>query len=187
MKLTLLVTVALLFSTPCLSKTVRELSLTGNFRNSKLDDNNFQKTFSLTGSFAVYLWERSAVEFSYTQGSSNLQSLPSEGDSKVVVNSEFRLFGGDFVTTFNDRKAPIHPYIKLGLAYMDKTITREVDVGTSQLDPVSGIVPSAGLGIKIKTNERFFIKLGADLWASPIGRNQESLDYTFRFGLSCYF
>lgn len=169
------------------SETIKELSVSGNLRNSKLNEDNFQKTFSLTGSFAVYLWERTAVEISYTQGASTLQSLPSPNDSKVTIESEFKLFGGDFVTTFGSRKSPIQPYIKLGIAYMDKKITRIVDVGSSQLDPVTGIVPSGGLGIKIKTSDRFFIKLGADLWASPIGDSEDSLDYTFRFGLSTYF
>ena len=70
---------------------------------------------------------------------------------------------------------------------MDKRITRIVDVGSSQLEPVKGIVPSAGVGIKLKTSDKFFIKLGADLWASPLGGSQDSLDYTFRFGLSFYF
>ena len=169
------------------AKTVKELSLSGNYRSSKLNEDNYQKTFSLTGSFAVYLWERSAIEVSYTQGSSEVQSLPSKNDSKVVIDSEFKLIGGDFVTTFNERKAPIHPYLKLGLAYMNKKLSRTVDVGNSELEPITGIVPSAGLGVKLKSSENFYIKLGADLWASPIGDNQESLDYTFRFGLSSYF
>lgn len=176
-----------MFSTSSFAETIKEVSLTGSLRSSKLNDDNYQKTFSITGSFAVYLWERTAVEFSYTQGSSSLQSLPTPNDSKVTIESEFKLFGGDFVTTFGERKAPIQPYLKLGLAYMDKRITRVVDVGSSQLDPVTGIVPSGGAGIKIKTSERFFIKLGADLWASPLGGSEDSLDYTFRFGLSCYF
>jgi len=175
------------FSVSSFAKTVKEISLTGSLRNSSLNEDNFQKTFSVTGSFAVYLWERSAVELSYTQGSSTLQSLPTPADSKVTIESDFQLFGGNFVTTFGDRKAPIQPYIKLGLAYMDKKITRVVDVGSSQLEPVRGIVPSGGAGIKIKTSDRFFIKLGADLWASPLGGSEDSLDYTFRFGLSCYF
>ncbi len=179
--------IILFFSLNTFSETVKEVSLTGNLRNSKLNEDNFQKTFSMTGSFAIYLWERTAVEFSYTQGSSTLQSLPTPTDSKVVIESDFKLFSGNFVTTFGDRKAPIQPYLKLGLGYMDKKITRVVDVGSSQLEPVTGIVPSAGAGIKIKTSERFFIKLGGDLWASPLGGSEDSLDYTFRFGLSCYF
>lgn len=142
---------------------------------------------SYTGSLSYYFWEMSALELSYTEGT-QVVVLSIPGDNKNVVTTQFRIIGGDLVLTLADKDSLLQPYVKVGGAYMTKKITREIQtVGSDHLDAPSGLVPSAGVGFKIKISQGLSIKVGVDAWTSPPEKKPVTVDYAGRAGISWLF
>ncbi|MBC86424.1 MAG: hypothetical protein CL677_04530 [Bdellovibrionaceae bacterium] len=170
---------------------VTELSLSTNYRNQKIDSNNFTNSLSYTGSISYYFWEMSALELSYTKGESK-QSFRLTGDTEsTVATTEFELIGVDFVLSFAERKAAFQPFVKVGAAHIDKVFLLDPAGGTeAETGSQSGIAPSAGVGMRIRFTQTFSLKMGVDAWASPINDDSddpETVDYAGRVGISWMF
>lgn len=164
-----------------------ELGASGNFRLSKIDDNNYQELVSYTGTVSYYFWEMSALEFSYTQGQQTVV-LKIPQDNKNTTITTFELFGLDLVLSLGDKQAAVIPYIKMGAAYITKEIYREIEgVRADKVDSPSGIVPSAGIGAKIRLTNTLGIKFGVDAWSSPLDKDPVTWDYAARAGVSWLF
>lgn len=181
--------------TPSVYASLNEIGFTVNYRSSKIDEHNFQDSTSYTGSYSYYFGAMSAVELSYTKGLSRLSVKASESEPQVVYKTEFEMIGLDFVLTLAGREAALQPYIKVGGAHVKKLIQVEAGDGGSQgtvdAGEQSGMVPSAGLGVKILLNKNFSIKAGLDAWTSPMNNNDDdkdlTIDYAARAGLSMVF
>jgi Outer membrane protein beta-barrel domain len=166
-----------------------ELSATGNYRISRIDEDNYQEMVSYTGSVSYYFWELSALELSYTEGI-QVVVLKIPGDNKTTTSTKFSLAGLDLVLTLADKQSAFQPYIKVGGAYLTKRIEREVEGipnGNDSIDAPSGAVPSAGLGFKVKLTNQMSIKVGVDAWTSPLDRDPVTIDYAGRAGMSWLF
>jgi len=164
-----------------------ELGFSANYRNSTIDDNNYQKSLSFTGSFSYYFWEMSAIEFSYTNGASELSAKP-PNDIRIITRTSFELYGADFVITFAGRQSAFQPYIKIGAAKITKKIVREPENNDAvETGRVEGTVPSAGLGVRLRINKEFLIKLGVDAWTSPLDKEPITVDYAAKAGISWVF
>ena len=179
---------SLLISSSALAGLI-ELEAGVLYRTSRIDSDNYQESTSYTGSLSYYFWEMSAIEFSYTQGISKLSIKASESDPKQVYKTEYQMFGADFVFSFADRKAPLQPYIKVGGAQMTKKIFQETDAGGRILIGDSkGVVPSAGLGFKLKLTKTFSIKMGVDAWQNTSDdKDDVPIDYAGRAGIVWLF
>lgn len=168
-----------------------EVSATGNYRKSFLDKENFQESLSYTGSISYYFWEMSALELSYTLGRQIAVLKTSTLDPKTVLTTDFEMFGLDLVFTLASKEDAFLPYIKLGGAHLEKSMTREREfpTGTSVEHPpgVNGWVPSLGVGFKIRMTQTLSIKIGADAWSSPLDKDPVIWDYAGRAGLSWMF
>lgn len=187
MKRLLLTLGMLFFVTPHAWGGIVEVGASASFRRSTIDDNNYQESLSYTGSVSYYFWEMSALELSYTQGSALLSVKPVD-DTKIITKSSFRLIGMDLVVTFAGKNSTLQPYIKLGGAHIEKKIVRQPDgLAATEIESPAGIVPSAGLGFKLRLSNTFSIKVGVDAWTSPLNEDDPTVDYAGRAGISWMF
>lgn len=168
---------------------VIELGGSASFRNSQLDSDNYQKTESYTGSLSYYFWEMSALEFSYTKGQSTL-STKASGEDRIIYKTDFEMMGVDLVFTFAPRKATFQPFIKAGGATVSKKVYRElIDGSVTKIGETSGssLVPSVGLGFKLKLTQTMGIKGSYDMWQSATSDDSEKWDTAWRLGISWLF
>ncbi len=183
----LLTTIGLLGSSQ-FSWAIVELGATGNYRKSVIDKHNFQESTSYTASLSYYFWELSALELSYTNGLSKVVIKASASEPKNITTTDFTLVGLDLVFTFAGRDSPLQPYVKLGSAYIEKEILREIEGGaTTRIGNPKGTVPSAGLGVKLRVDNSISIKFGLDAWTSPLSADTVTIDYAGRAGISWIF
>ncbi len=166
-----------------------ELGTSGNYRVSKIDENNKQEMISYTGSVSYYFWELSALEMSYTKGS-QVVTTKFPGDTARSINTTlFEMMGLDLVLTLGGKDSLLQPYVKGGVARISKTIIREIEgISRDQVDTGGPtVVPSAGVGFKLKFTPTFSIKVGIDAWKSTSGGNTSTVDYAGRAGISWMF
>ncbi|MBX7231787.1 MAG: porin family protein [Bdellovibrionales bacterium] len=164
-----------------------EVGASGNYRISKINSNNYQEMVSYTGSLSYYFWEMSAMELSYTQGN-QIVVLQIPSDNKTTTTTFFELIGLDLVITLADKQSDFQPYVKMGGAYIKKEIVRTIEsLGSDRIDSPAGLVPSAGVGFRIKLSTNFSIKAGVDAWTSPLKQNPVTIDYAGRAGVSFLF
>lgn len=186
----LLVTSALgLFYSPLANAGYIEIGGSANYRISSLDPDNYQKSISYTGSLSYYFWEMSALELSYTQGR-QISSLKIDSTSNLTVTTaDFVLVGLDLILTLGDKQSFLLPYIKGGGAYIEKRMKSQVDTFPEQsAPPAFGLVPSAGVGFKLRLTQGLSLKVGVDAWSSPQRKNERTVwDYAGRAGLSWMF
>ena len=49
-----------------------------------------------------------------------------------------------------------------------------------------GVAPSYGVGLKFKMTEKFSVKLGYDVWQTPLDDGTTTDDTSFKVGVSWY-
>ncbi|RME17300.1 MAG: hypothetical protein D6797_02825 [Bdellovibrio sp.] len=163
-----------------------ELGASANYRHESYDENNFITSNSHTISLAYYFMEMSAIELSYTTGLVTQTTL-APLQEKETIYTRTEISGLDFILSFAGRRAVFQPYIKAGGAYVKKEKFFETaSVGTLSLNGGEGLVPSAGIGFKIRLTQSLLLKLGADAWNNPIDKQSNQWDYVGKVGLSWY-
>lgn len=174
------------FSLPAAAGFI-ELGVSGNYRKSSIDKDNYQESLSYTGSLTYYFWEMSAVELSYTNGVSNASVKPGN-DPRTDTITGFELTGLDFILTLGDRESVVQPYVKVGGAYIKKKIVKRTEgFDTRDGGSSEGLVPSAGVGFKVKFTRELSLKVGVDAWTSPPKQQPVIVDFAGRVGLSWMF
>lgn len=173
-----------------------EIGASVNYRRNSIDENNYSETTSYTGSVSYYFWERSALEMSYTSGLGKLSTKADGVDSiQRIQIAQFSMTSADIVLSLAGREDPFQPYFKFGAGYVDKNIFLEDELtGRVLIKTQSGVVPSAGVGLKILLTKSLSIKLGLDAWTSPPddtnsdgSDRKNTIDYAGRAGLSWMF
>lgn len=167
---------------------VFEIELSGNYRSSQIDKDNYQQSLAASGSLSYYFAELSAIQLSYTKGTTDLYFKTPDGAPKTLLRTNFDFIGLDFVFTIADRQDAFQPYIKLGGAYIVKQLTKYIEgYDPVPVDPQKGVVPSGGVGFKLGITKTFFLKFGVDVWSSPLSQTVRTLDYAGRAGVSMMF
>ncbi|MBY0316164.1 MAG: hypothetical protein K2Q26_11625 [Bdellovibrionales bacterium] len=174
-----------------------ELSASGNYRKSFLMDSNteqraYDEARAFTGAVSYYFREMTALEISYTTGTSE-RVIPSTSISSKTTHY-YDLVGADLVFTFGTRTDTYIPYIKAGIGYFSKKRIdyeyRDQNTNTTTTASVnleSSVVPSAGAGIQIRLTERLAFKTGLEVWTSgPIRKKIEDFDWAARVGISWF-
>lgn len=177
-----------------------ELGASINYRRTSIDSSNYSESTSYTGSISYYFWERSALEFSYTSGIGKLSSKATGVSELAQIQiAQFSMTSIDLVLSLSGREDPIQPYVKFGGGYVDKKIFKENDIeGRRLIQKQSGVVPSAGAGIKFSLTQSLSLKLGIDAWTTPLDESSKNsdgtgekrkvqIDYAGRVGLSWLF
>lgn len=163
-----------------------ELGLSSNYRKSNLDADNFTETKSLTGSVSYYFMALSALEFSFTQGLTTVETDRSLTTGQTT-KTEFQLLGLDFILSSGEREDRFRPYVKAGIVHVSSKIIIENNFATDTIKPESGIAPSVGVGVKILLNKHFSLRFGADMWSSPLSQDPIEYNYAGRAGISWLF
>lgn len=178
---------SLLLATPFAHAGYMEIGATANYRKSAIDGSNYQEILSYTASYSYYFWEMSALELSYTSGE-NVVSVQINNEPKSKITTRFSLIGLDLVVTMADKESAFQPYFKIGAAYIQKDVLQEVEnLSAQKLNSPSGVVPSVGLGFKIKMTKEIALKCGVDAWSSPLDKQPFTVDYAGRAGISWLF
>ena len=183
----LVMTASVSFSSRVARAGAYELGLSATYRKSTINSNNYQESNSYTGSIGYYFGDMSALEVSYTSGESHVVTQP-PGYIKMLVRARFQMTGLDLVLSASGRDSHLQPYLKLGAAYIQKTISQQIDGSPSEAIPgQKGVVPSVGIGFKINLTKQFGIKVGVDAWTSPLSDSSVVIDFAGRAGLSLLF
>ena len=159
-----------------------EVGMSGSYRKTYQNKDNFSTYTSATGSVSYYFWEYSAIELSYTRAQTD------EVRIDYTSRGFIEFYGGDLIITFADRKADFQPYVKVGVSYQVKEVQyKQVNQDVVVLPRVEGWAPSGGFGLKILLGKNFAIKTGLDVWSSPLSESDITYDYAGRVGISMLF
>ncbi|OFZ20037.1 MAG: hypothetical protein A2Z20_08095 [Bdellovibrionales bacterium RBG_16_40_8] len=165
-----------------------ELSASYGMRTAAIDEDNYSKSESQTGSFAWYFIEMSALEFSYTRGRGT-QSLKASGDlGPTIYYVDLEAIGADLIVTLAAKTSLFQPYVSGGVAKIKKKIYKEDYTGAISNfgQPIDDVVPSYGAGIKINLTQAFNLKFSYNRRKSG-SSSDTTWDDEIRSGASWYF
>lgn len=171
---------------PFFAHAFMEVGVSGSYRRSNLDEDNFTESKTITGSFSYYFASLSAIELSYTKGLNTVQAGDISQATGQITKTEYQLIGLDFILSMGKESA-IRPYIKLGAVHVDSKIVIQNDFDADVIEPESGIAPSAGLGVKLLFGKQFSVRLGVDGWTSPLSQDPVVYNYAGKVGISWIF
>ncbi|WP_413558513.1 outer membrane protein [Bdellovibrio sp. HCB209] len=179
-----ILSVASIFSVTANAMNV-ELGAQYSHKTQTYDTNNYNEMESVTGSMSFYLWERIALEISYTDAQSVVVSKAFSGDPKRTTIQKSQILGSDLILILADKKALFQPYIKGGVAQISRKQTIKIEnQDTYENEPDSAIAPSYGVGLKISLTDTMGIKISYDAWETPIGGGSKTNDSAIRAGIT---
>lgn len=165
-----------------------EIGGTGAYRKTTLSKTNFSENKAITASLAYYFMELSALELSYTNGLYSTKSTPSDPTLGQTVKADYDQVGLDFILSFAGRQSPIRPYIKVGGAYIRKRfLIQPYGYTAEEVTPDPSLVPSAGLGIKIRLSDHLSFKFALEGSSTPLPDKSSTFDYVGQAGVSWIF
>jgi hypothetical protein len=141
-----------------------EFGLSQSYKKTSFSEQNFVESEMVSGSVSFYLWERIALEFSYTKGLA-IRKEKDTGQPIRTITQHSTVYGSDLILGFSDRRSTFQPFIKGGAAYIEKKqITQDEGTPSFETTPSPGYVPSYGVGMKIKLTENFGLTTSLDVW-----------------------
>lgn len=152
-----------LLSTPSFA-VFTEFGISQSYKKTSFSEQNFVESEMISGSVSFYIWERVALEFSYTKGLA-VRKEQETGQPSRTITQYSTVYGTDLILGFSDRRSTFQPFVKGGVAYIQKKQTTQDD-GTPSFDtiPSPGYVPSYGVGMKIRLTENFGLTTSLDVW-----------------------
>lgn len=162
-----------------------ELGLSYGFSKKNFNANNYYQSETKTASLSFYLLEKIALELSYTD--SFYENQEKDATSSRVIQQTSNISGADLIFILTDQRSNFQPYIKGGAAYIHKkAVIKYANADAFEIPTKDGIAPSYGVGLKYKLNDRFSIRLGYDVWKTPMDDGSKTDDTAFKAGLSWY-
>lgn len=162
-----------------------ELGLSYSFQKKTFNTNNYYQSDSKSASVSFSFLEKLALEFSYTEGF--YESQESDSNSTRTVQQKSQMVDGSLIFMLLDRQSLIQPYLKGGAAYIKKQQeVRYLNASTISVPESAGWAPGYGAGLKFMLSERFSIRVGYDVWQTPLSDGTKSDDSAFKAGLSWY-
>ncbi|OYZ22991.1 MAG: hypothetical protein B7Y39_07010 [Bdellovibrio sp. 28-41-41] len=168
-----------------------EVSVSYAQKKTYFNNLNYNNTESTTGSVSFYFMEKVAVELSYTDASVLREETIFNGTGFQQQTSlqKMAVYGSDLIFMLADRKAVFQPYVKAGVAQIQKTLTtKNAGVFVYDTDPINSTSPSYGAGIKISLSEAFGIKFSYDAWRTESkdsnGNKSNVEDTSLRAGIT---
>ncbi len=180
------------FFAPTISRAgIWEVGASGSYRRQNIAQDAVDEAQSLTGSLSFYFNEQSAIELSYTDGTSKRSISPNDLNGHITT-SVYKSIGLDFIYTLMGGN--IRPYVKAGTQYLlEKKIIDQYRVsGTAfrenTVESNPAFVPSLGAGFKMGLTTSLSLKAGIDAWTSDgLDVQPVKIDYAGRVGLSWMF
>lgn len=164
---------------------ITEIGLNYSYSKKNFNSSNFYQTESKTASLSFYLFEKIALELSYTD--SFYENQEKDANSSRVIQQQSNISGADLIFVLTDQRDTFQPYIKGGAAYISKkAVIKYANADAYTIPTKDGVAPSYGIGLKYKLNEKFSLRLGYDLWQTPMDDGTKTDDASFKAGLSMY-
>jgi opacity protein-like surface antigen len=150
------------------------------------DEFNNSEQQSTQVSISTYLWERIALELSYTTGLAVQKDKQPNllGATLRTTTSYVDAYGADLILVFADRNSQFQPFIKGGIAQVRRKVVIQDDGNNPWEIVYSGAAPGYGVGCKIFLTERFSIKASYDFLETPSNSDTRYSETTGRIGLS---
>lgn len=185
MKLKNLVLLMVAFFVSEKSFALVELGLSYSFQKKTFNASNYYQSDYKSASVAFSFAEKLSLELSYTDGF--YESVESDSNSSRTVQQKTQMADASIIFMILDRSSLIQPYIKGGAAYIRKQQeVRYINAATQSIPESVGWAPSYGGGLKFVLSERFNIRVGYDVWQTPLSDGGKSDDSAFKAGLTWY-
>lgn len=165
-----------------------ELSAQTSMKNTSINSDSNSEARSASGSIAYYFWQSGALEFTYMEGYNFTRGvINSSTKYEQVLN--YRYKGVDLIYNLGNKQSTINPYIKAGLAEIEKDLEYKQN-GVSEIgkQKSNGKNMTYGAGIKIKISKTLSIRFSYDVWKGPIDNDDvdATTDSSTKVGLSWY-
>jgi opacity protein-like surface antigen len=184
MKIFFLILSFILFSTQSFAM-MTELGLSYSYQKKNFNSTNYYQTETKTASLSLYLFEKIALELSYTD--SFYENQEKDANTSRVLQQTSNISGADLIFILTDQQSLFQPYLKGGVAYIHKkAIIKYENADAFHVPTKDGVAPSYGLGLKYKLTESLSIKIGYDVWQTPMDDGTKTDDTAFKSGLSWY-
>lgn len=162
-----------------------ELGASYGYKTQTYDKDNNNKTESLTGSISLYFWERIALELSYTDATAIVEAKAYSTDPKRTIEQRSQVLGADLIFVLADKKALFQPYVKGGVAQIKRTQKTKIEgLDSFENTPENATAPSYGVGLKVALTDSFGLKFSYDAWKTPVDKNTQTDDSSFRAGIT---
>lgn len=162
-----------------------EIGLSYGFSKKNFNATNYYQSESKSASLAFYLFDKINLEFSYTE--SFYENQENDLTSARVIQQTSNVAGADLIFVLTDQRSAFQPYLKGGGAYIQKkAIIKYQNANAYEIPTKDGVAPSYGVGLKYKLTERFSIRAGYDIWATPLDDGTKTDDTAFKAGLSWF-
>ena len=163
-----------------------EVGLSYGFQKKTFNASNYYQSDSKSASVAFYFLEKFMAELSYTD--SFYEGQESDSNSTRVIQQTTRMIDSSLAYMLMDRRNMIQPYIKGGVAYIQKKQeVRYLNSSVIGIPESTGWAPSYGAGLKFVLSDRFSIRIGYDVWQTPLSDGTKSDDSAFKAGLTWSF
>lgn len=160
-----------------------EFGVNYSYQKKSFSATNFYQSDSKSATISVYFIEQLALEFSYAD--SFYESQEADINSTRTVQQRSQVSGADLIYVLTDKNAVIQPYVKAGMAYIQKKKQiRYLNSDVIDIPTKDGMAPSYGGGVKFKLSERFGIKIGYDVWNTPLDDGTKTDDTALKAGLT---
>lgn len=162
-----------------------EIGLSYGFSKKNFNATNYYQSETKSASLSFYLFEKIALELSYTE--SFYENQENDATSQRVLQQTSNVSGADLIFILTDQRSDFQPYIKGGAAYIHKkALIKYQNANAYEIPTKDGVAPSYGVGLKYKLTEKFSIRLGYDIWKTPMDDGTKSEDTAFKAGLSWF-
>lgn len=177
--------VAISLSTQVAFAVYTEVGVSYSYKKTSFSENDTLESQSTTASVSFYIWERIALELSYTDGLAVRKESPGNTFPSRETTQNTTVIGSDLIFGFADRKALIQPYVKGGVAHISKRQSvQDEGYAAWEIKPDSAYAPSYGFGIRIMLTESLSIKASYDAWRTPVQDGVSTTDSSGRVGVS---
>lgn len=181
----LLTSLLLIFACDPARAVVTEMGLSYGYSKKTFNATNNYQNESKGASLSFYLFEKFALEFSYTN--SFYESHESDTTSTRVVQQSSTIVDSSLVYMMMDKKSMFQPYLKGGVANIKKSQTvKYLNASAIEIPESNGWAPSYGAGLKVMLTERFSLKFSYEVWQTRLSDGTNSDDNSFKAGLSWY-
>lgn len=162
-----------------------ELGLSYSYQKKTFNAANYYQSDSKSASVSFYFAEKFALELSYSDGF--YEGQESDINSTRTIQQSTRMMDGSLIYMLMEKKNMIQPYAKVGAAYISKKQeVRYLNASTISIPESNGVAPSYGAGLKFVLSEKFSVRVGYDVWQTPLSDGTKSDDSALKAGLTWF-
>ncbi len=184
LKFVFLISLTVFFS-PTAYALMTELGLSYSFQKKTFNASNYYQSESKSASLSFYFLEKLALELSYTDGF--YEGQESDSTSTRTIQQSTKMVDSSIIYMILDKKSIVQPYVKVGVANISKKQEiRYLNASVISIPESSGWAPSYGAGLKFVLSEKFSIRVGYDVWQTPLSDGTKSDDSAFKAGLTWF-